>query len=442
MNWTSLDTWIVIIAVLSAVACSLPGCFLVLRKMSMMGDAISHAILPGLAIAFLWTHSRDSLAMFVGAALVGVLTAVFVDWVVRFGGVDEGASMGVVFTTLFAIGLILIVQAADQVDLDPGCVLYGALELVPLDTINLGSFTIPRAALKLTAALLVNIGFVTLFFKELMISTFDPSLSDTQGISSKWMNLFLMGIVAVTAVAAFESVGSILVIAMLIVPAACAQLLTDRMGPLLVISSGVAMLSAILGHVSAITVPKLFGFEDTNTAGMMAVVAGCLFTLCVLFAPRKGLLSQMSYRLDLSLKMVEEDILGWLYRLDEGGSEAEKLRDNQSMQEGLLITAWTRRIATARLRRKDLLRSQNGQYVLSNSGQERARQLVRSHRIWEVYLNTHLNTPHIHSTAHRLEHALSPAELANLEAELDFPETDPHGTPIPAKASESDKEKS
>ena len=108
MTWTSLDTWIVITGILSALACAIPGCFLVLRKMSMMGDAISHAVLPGLALAFLFTHSRDSLSMFIGAAAVGVLTALFIDWVNRLGRVEESAAMGVVFTTLFALGAELL----------------------------------------------------------------------------------------------------------------------------------------------------------------------------------------------------------------------------------------------------------------------------------------------------------------------------------------------
>lgn len=398
----------------------------------MMGDAISHAILPGLAIAFLWTHSRDSFTMFFGAALVGVLTAVFVDWVNRFGGVDEGASMGVVFTTLFAIGLILIVRGADHVDLDPGCVLYGAVELVPLDTIEIGSLEVPRAVIKLGAVLIFNILFVTIFFKELLISTFDPSLSDTQGIPAKVMNFLLMGVVAITAVAAFESVGSILVIAMLIVPAACGQLLTDRLGPLLGISSIIAVLSAVLGHVSAITVPRLFGFEDTNTAGMMAVVAGVLFGLSVLFAPRKGLVSQFRYRLELSVRMVEEDVLGLLYRLEESDADIS-LKERISLEEALFVNSMTLSLATRRLKRKRLIEKPDARWVLTTDGRNKAKQLVRSHRLWEVYLSTHLQTPHIHTTAHRLEHTLSPTEIQRMEAELNFPTEDPHGTPIPER---------
>ena len=171
-NW-HLDGWIVVAGVLCAVSCALLGNFLVLRKMSMMGDAISHAVLPGLAVAFLVTHSRESTPMFVGAAIVGVLTALFTQWVNRFGRVEESASMGVVFTSLFAIGLILIVRAADHVDLDPGCVLYGAIEMVPLDLRTVFGIRAPRAVVTLACVFVANVVFVLLFYKELKLSSFD-----------------------------------------------------------------------------------------------------------------------------------------------------------------------------------------------------------------------------------------------------------------------------
>jgi manganese/zinc/iron transport system permease protein len=169
MEWTFLDTWIIIVGVLSAMSCALLGNYLVLRRMSMMGDAISHAVLPGLAIAFLVSGSRESLPMLIGAILIGVLTTLFIQVIDRLSGLDRGASMGVVFTTLFALGLILIKQAADHVDLDPSCVLYGAIELTPLDTYILSGLEIPRAAVTNGAMLLINLLFVILFFKELKI---------------------------------------------------------------------------------------------------------------------------------------------------------------------------------------------------------------------------------------------------------------------------------
>ncbi|MBT8038372.1 MAG: metal ABC transporter permease [Verrucomicrobiae bacterium] len=297
MNWIPEDTSIVVVGALCAVACALPGCFMVLRRMSMMGDAISHAVLPGLALGFLLTGSRSSLPMFIGAALMGLLTAFFTQCISKWGKVDRGAAMGITFTTLFALGLLLIVQAADHVDIDAGCVLYGALEFTPFDTVaTLGFgdylFDIPRAAMVLSVVLCLNATVIGLLFKEFKLSAFDPELATSLGINAQLMHYLLMAMVAVTTVAAFESVGSIIVIAMLVVPAATAQLLTDNLKLMLVISAVVGVLSAGLGHVSAITVPPLLGFKSTSTSGMIAASAGGVFVIAWLFSPRYGVVAR------------------------------------------------------------------------------------------------------------------------------------------------------
>ena len=311
MNWYTIDTWIVVVGILAAVSCALLGNFLVLRRMSMMGDAISHAVLPGLAIAFLVTGARASIAMFVGAAVVGVLTAVFTQWISRFGKVDQGASMGIVFTTLFALGLVLIVQAADNVDLDASCVLYGAIELTPLDVVwstKLFGITIdlPRAVVVLAPVCLINALFVVLFFKELRISSFDPELASTMGINANRMHYLLMTLVAITTVAAFEAVGSIIVIAMLIVPAATAHLLTDRLHWMVLISVALAIVTAISGHIFAVALPGWIGLnpslvDATSTSGMMAVASGLIFAVTLFAAPKYGILAKWFHRINLTL---------------------------------------------------------------------------------------------------------------------------------------------
>jgi manganese/zinc/iron transport system permease protein len=277
----ALDGWIVVAGALCAAASALVGSFLVLRRMSMMGDAISHAVLPGLAVAFLVTGSRASVPMFLGAAVVGVLTALFTEWVRGFGKVDEGASMGVVFTSLFALGLLLVVQAADHVDLDPGCVLYGAIELTPLDTVSLAGREVPRVVVMLGAVFLLNLTCVLVLYKELQISSFDPALATTLGINARGLHFLLMTLVAVTAVASFETVGNILVVAMLVVPAATAFLLTRRLSVLLVLAVGFGVSAAVLGHVAALAVPAAFGYASTNTAGMMALMSGLLLLVAI-----------------------------------------------------------------------------------------------------------------------------------------------------------------
>ncbi len=433
MNWTALDTWIVVAGVLSAVACALLGNFMVLQRMSMMSDAISHAVLPGLAAGFLLTGSRDSLTMFVGAAIVGVLTALFTQWIHKFGQVEESAAMGVVFTSLFAVGLIMIVRGADKVDLDPGCVLYGAIELVPLDVKMIFGQAVPRAVVNLSVVFLLNVLFVVLFFKELKICAFDPVLATTLGINANVMHYTLMTLVAVTTVAAFETVGSILVIAMLVVPAAAAHLLTDRLHWMIVVSLVIAALCAVLGHVAAITVPGWFGFTDTSTAGMMAVTAGVIFAVVFVAAPRYGLLSKLLHRALLSLRIVREDILGLLYRFEEVNAT-----DRPALTPGLLgkmivVGPFLSRLAILGLVRVRKIERGGGSLHLTDLGRDEARGLVRTHRLWESFLAKHLRLPadHVHMPAERLEHITSPAMQQELAEKTGRPESDPHGKRVP-----------
>ena len=290
MNWNINDLHIITVGVLCAMACALPGTFLLLRRMSMMGDAISHAVLPGLAVAFIVSGSRASTTMFIGAAIAGVLTALFTQWITRFGKVERGAAMGIVFTTLFAIGLLIIERGAGNVDLDAGCVLYGALEFTFLDLVTLfetktSIVQAPRAALVLGGTLLLNALLITIFFKEFTLSSFDPGMAETQGFHPKVIHYLLMTMVAITTVAAFEAVGSIIVIAMLIVPPATAFLLTNRLPILIALSLSLAALAAILGHVSSQALPALFDLPETTSAGMMATVSGLLFLIAWLFGP-------------------------------------------------------------------------------------------------------------------------------------------------------------
>lgn len=281
MNWSELDTWIVITGVLICMACALPGAFLMLNRQSMLGDGISHAVLPGLAIAFLLTNSRDILPMVIGAVIAGVLTAVLTQVVQRFGQVESGAALGVVFCGLFATGLILIRVASDKVDLDADCVLYGSIETAVVDV-----GTIPRVALISGGLLLVNALLTLFFYKELRLAAFDPALATTLGFNADAIRLGLTLVASVTTVLAFESVGSILVIAMLVVPAAAASLLTRKLHFMLGLALLFAALSAVLGHVGAITLPGAVGrmlgqpgLGATSSAAMMAVAAGVLFLL-------------------------------------------------------------------------------------------------------------------------------------------------------------------
>jgi len=433
MEWTFIDSWIVVTGMLSAMACALLGNYLVLRRMSMMGDAISHAVLPGLAIAFLVTGSRESLPMLVGAVLIGVLTAVLIQGLYRLSGLDRGASMGVIFTILFALGLILIRQAADHVDLDPGCVLYGAIELTPLEVYSLFGAEIPRAAVTNGAMLIINLLFILVFYKELKITSFDPALATTIGINANVMHYVLMALVAATTIAAFESVGSILVIAMLIVPGAVAHLLTDRLSRMLVLSLAVACLSAVLGHVGAITVPGWFGFRDTSTAGMMAVAAGFLFALVFLFAPQYGVAGRAINQALLALQIIRDDILGFLYRYQELAPDDAPSAKEADIHAALKI-GFPTQVAIWDLVRRKLIRKQGDALALSEAGLKAGRNLIRSHRLWEAYLCDKWGycAEDVHYTAHQLEHFTNSQLQSELDKAAGEPDRDPHRRRIPS----------
>jgi manganese/zinc/iron transport system permease protein len=280
----SPSAWIILTGALAAGACALVGCFLVLRRMAMLGDAISHAVLPGIVIAFLVTHSRAPLPMLVGAGALGIATAMIVEALHRGGRLQQDAAIGVTFTWLFAIGVILVSAFTGQVDLDQECVLYGEIAYVPWDTWVAGGRSLgPRAVWILGGAFLVNVVGIALAYRELKLCAFDPELAASLGIPVGAFHLALMAATSITTVTAFESVGSILVVAMIVGPAATAYLLTDRLSRMLVLAVGVGALSSVLGYALARAL-------DCSIAGAMSVAIGALFALAFLFSPTHGLI--------------------------------------------------------------------------------------------------------------------------------------------------------
>lgn len=431
-SW-QVDGWIITAGALCGFAAALLGNFLVLRRMSLIGDAISHAILPGLAAAYLITGERQGWFMFAGAALVGILTVILAELAREFGRVDEGAAVGVVFTFLFALGLVMIVRAADRVDLDPGCVLYGAIETTLADVVPLGSWWVPRAVVTLAVVAAINLACVVLLYRPLKVSTFDPQLAQAQGIPVRWLHYLLASLVAITSVAAFETAGNILVVAMFVVPPVTAWLWTDRLWLMILLSACLAIMAAIGGHVAAIGVPALFGLPSTNTAGMMAVVSGCLLVLTALIATRKGLISRAYQTWRVSQRILGEDILGWLYRYSPQAKESIAPAE---LERSIMAPTWRCRLALRRLRRRGWLENHNSEIKLSASGLTMAQNVVRGHRLWEHYLAAEAGLPEaiLHDGAERLEHFTNRQLRDRLHVETNAPTTDPHGKSIPPEA--------
>ena len=277
--------WIIVTASLVGLSCGLIGVFLILRKMAMMADAISHTVLLGIVMAFIITRELSGVHMLVGAILAGLLTALLVQWLHSLN-VQQDASIGTVFTTLFAIGVILIELFAGNAHLDVQHALMGEITFIPWDKITLPLLgEVPKATALLALVFVIVLLFIIAFYKEWKITTFDPALAASIGIPVLVMHYVFMSLVSITTVASFDAVGAIMVVAMLITPAASAYLWTDRLAIMLV-------LSGMFGVVSAVTGYYLAAWIDTSISGSMAFATGILFLISFICSPKHGLIAK------------------------------------------------------------------------------------------------------------------------------------------------------
>lgn len=284
-----------LIGVFAAIACALPGNFLVLRKQALIGDAISHVVLPGIVVAFLITGTVATWPMMFGAAGAAILAVVLIEAIRRLGRIEPGAAMGVAFTSMFAAGVLLLEQSdTSTVHLDVEHALYGNLEsLIWLDAMGWESLWdpvalagLPPELIRMALTLVAVTAFVWLFWRPLKISTFDEGFARTMGMRTNLLGLALVVVAAIAAVAAFDAVGSIIVIAMFICPPAAARLMTNRLEMQIVWSVVFAIAAAVLGYFVAGFGPLWLGFGNAvSAAGMIATMSGMILALTAIFGP-------------------------------------------------------------------------------------------------------------------------------------------------------------
>ena len=304
---SSAQIEIQLIASLVAIACAIPGTFLVLRKMALISDAISHSILPGLVLGFFITHDLGSPLLIVMAALSGVITVVLVEFIQRTKLVKEDTAIGLVFPALFSIGVILIAKNANDIHLDTDVVLLGELAFAPFDRFLMNGLDLgPKSLWTIGTILVISVSLLIAFFKELKISTFDVGLATALGFSPMIIHYGLMSIASITIVGSFDAVGAILVVALMIAPAATAYLLTDNLKKMLLLSVFFGVFSAIAGY-------WLAHWLDASISGSMTTVLGIVFLLVYLFAPKRGLVSVL-YR--NRQQQVEVSLLTFLLHLN------------------------------------------------------------------------------------------------------------------------------
>ena len=367
MSVTQLE--IQLIAVVVAVACALPGVFLVLRGMAMMSDAISHTVLLGIVLGFFIVEDINSPFLIAGAAVMGVITVSLVELLNRTRLVREDAAIGLVFPALFSLAVIFISRFAGDVHLDSDAVLLGELAFAPFDRLLIGGSDLgPVALYSMAGILILNLLFIIIFYKELKLATFDAALAATLGFSPGLIHYGLMGIVSLTAVGAFDTVGSILVVALMIAPPVSAYLLTDRLPTLLGMSAGFAAVGAIGGY-------WLAHWLDANIAGSMATVLGLVFGVVFLFAPQRGILALARRRAQQKWEFAQAALA--IHLLNHEGTAAayeenrvDHLSHHLRWQEPFALEV------VQRAQRGGLVERDNGHLALTEPGRQLARETL------------------------------------------------------------------
>jgi ABC-type Mn2+/Zn2+ transport system permease subunit/Mn-dependent DtxR family transcriptional regulator len=402
-------------SMLVGIACGVLGCYVILRRMALIGDALSHAVLPGVVIAFLITQSAGVFGLLTGALLAGLLTAVLINLVSRFSRTKEDSSIGIVFTALFAIGIILISAMPRGAHFDLDCYLFG-------DPLAVGTQDLVLMAIVCPLVLVI----IALLYHPLKLASFDPVVAAAMGLPVMALHYLLMGMLSATVVAGLKTTGVVLVVALVITPASAAYLLSNRLSVMMVLSGIFGAASALVGMTMA------FVFNWPSGASMV-VFATAIFGVVMLLSPSQGLVTQAFRRWRIRRHVESEDVLKAVYRNAQPDSgwcyvntvvEFTKLTSQQ-------VTSIAKQLV-----REGLMTLSGGRLQLTDAGQHRAVEMVRAHRLWESYLTQHANVDaaDVHDQAEELEHV---HELADaVDETLGHPTVDPHGEEIPQARSD------
>lgn len=389
------------------------GTFIVLRNMSLIGDALAHSVLPGVIVAFM-IMGIHSLSLFIGAVIAGLICAFVITWIQKQGHAKNDAAIGIVYTAMFSIGVIAIsaISRKDGVHVDLKDFLFGNILGVSNEDLWLSSIIF-----------ILIVAAILLFYRHLFVSTFQEAVAKVMGVKVDLVHYFLLLLLSFAVVASLRTVGIILVVAMLITPASTALLLSSNMKRVIFISAIIGMISAAGGLMLAIIL-------DTTPGPVMAVLSALIYGMAVVFAPERGKLAQWIHQRRLADRIVAEDIMKYL--LKQGGRESII-----QVSSKLELSASSIRRHVGRMSKNGVIDQDSEELVLTQDGEDRASQLIRAHRLWETYLvnQVGMSESQIHLEAEELEHHLSEDVLDHVDELLGFPDSDPHGSPIPSKRS-------
>ena len=411
--------YVVIGSVILGASSALVGSFAFLRKRALVGDAIAHSVLPGVAAAFMISGVKDPLILIVGALISGWLSIVMIDGIVRTTKLKSDAAIGIVLSVFFGVGILLLThiqQSGNGAQSGLDSFLFGkAASLTPDDIwvfSSIGSFLVV---------------IIFLFFKAFKIVSFNPDYAQTIGLPVKFIEFLLSTITVLAVAVGIQAVGVVLMAALLITPASGARFWTNILGKMLFIATTFGVISAFVGSYVSYIAPNM------PTGPWVVMILSLLTVASIWFAPKKGMLARLKTRRENQNKILTENILKLFYHLGEKKEDFEVGRSQEILLENRDFTEVELKKGLLKLKKKNLLRNKKNLWYITQSGLSEAKRIIRLHRLWEMYLNQRLKLEpdHVHNDAEAIEHIITADIEKQLEKELAYPEKDPHQSKIP-----------
>jgi len=400
------------VCVMVGVTCGILGSFIVLRNMSLIGDALSHSVLPGIVIAFI-IAGQSSFAFFGGAVISGFITAILITWLQQKIKAKNDAAIGIVFSTMFSVGVIGIsyLSRNHHVHIDLKDFLFGNILGISSHDVVITSII----AVYVVAS-------IALLYKYFFAVTFQEDVAKTMGINTSLLHYFMMILLSFTVVSSMQAVGVILVVSLLIIPANCALLLSYQLKKVLFISAFIGILGCVFGLVFSVVL-------KTTPGPLITVVLAVFYGLTILFSPKKGLIIQYLIHQKNENKILREDVLKYLSLLNKAsGADLNELFIEIKSSKNKIEQQIFRLI-----KEKMVVKDARNKFVLTENGVKESNKIIRAHRLWESYLVERLgiSIDEIHNWAEIMEHDIDEKMIEKLNQRLNFPDTDPHGSVIP-----------
>ena len=397
------------------------GCFTFLRKKALVGDTIAHSILPGICLSFIIFKTKDPLMLLLGAMLSGWLSVYVVDYISANSKIKPDTAIGLTLSVFFGVGILLLTHIqhsgnSAQAGLDK--FLFGkAASLVQNDVITFGIVSV------------ILIGTIILFFKQFSLISFDVHFAKTIGLSVRTFEVILSTITVLAVAIGIQTVGVVLMAAMLITPAAAARFWTDKLKVMVIIAAIIGGISGIFGAFISYTAPSM------PTGPWIVAVLSFIAIGSMLVAPKNGAISKSRKQKKNQRKILEDNIIKLLYKLGEKENEFFKNRSIRTLKNYREYPEKKLLKGLNILKKKNQVVLVNDLWVLTEEGKKAGMRVVRIHRLWELYLTTYLRIApdHVHEDAETIEHIITPEMESKLEHLLDYPEKDPHSANIPYK---------